>query len=56
VDALADQIAALLNDERRRQALGEGGREVARAFDSAAMVSSYEAMFEAVSERRPLPA
>jgi glycosyltransferase involved in cell wall biosynthesis len=56
LDRLAAEIVALLGDEARRRAVGDAGREAARAFDSAAMVSSYEAVFEAVSERRTVAA
>jgi glycosyltransferase involved in cell wall biosynthesis len=49
LEALAAQIASLLADESRRKQLGAAGRAIAERYDSAAMVSGYEAVFDAAA-------
>jgi glycosyltransferase involved in cell wall biosynthesis len=51
LDALAAQIVALLEDEPRRKECGAAGRAIASRYDSAAMVASYEAIFDAAAHR-----
>jgi glycosyltransferase involved in cell wall biosynthesis len=50
-EALAAAIASLLLDEPRRKQLGAAGRKIAEGYDSAAMVSGYEAVFDAAAHR-----
>jgi phosphatidylinositol alpha-mannosyltransferase len=56
VDALADAVVGLLEDEPRRRALGEGARQIAERHYSwttiaARLVEIYESLLEAPGER-----
>jgi len=50
VNALAEAILRLLDDEPLRRRLGEAGRRRAEDFDVQKMVSRYEMLFERISE------
>jgi glycosyltransferase involved in cell wall biosynthesis len=50
--AMAQACAELLADADRRSAMGRAGREIAAAHDSAAMVHSYELLFQAACDGR----
>jgi glycosyltransferase involved in cell wall biosynthesis len=45
-DALADALAALLNNPARREALGRSARAFARRYDWAAVAPSWAALYE----------
>jgi len=51
--ALGAACAELLADDERRAEMGRAGREIAAAFDSAAMVRSYELLFQAAHDGKP---
>ena len=49
--ALADALAALARDARRRAAMGAAARARAREFDAGRMVAAYAGLFEEVARR-----
>lgn len=54
-EGLVSACASLLADDDRRSAMSAAARKIASAFDAAAMVHSYELLFDgAIEGRRPM--